>query len=999
MRYLPAVLFLLCASCSSVTDFDRFHRAVDGGTAADANHMDAAVPDAGPCDDPVPETCNGEDDDCDGETDEDFDLDTDPDNCGGCERTCPEVPHGSPGCAGGGCAVSCDSGRGDCDGVYDTGCETDLTSPDSCGGCGVVCPAERVCSSSGCVDDCPGSEEVCGRTCVDTSSSPMHCGGCDARCPVRPHSTPTCGAGTCGFECDPGRADCDGDESNGCETELGAVSDCAACDDVCSYPNGMPGCASGACVLVGCSPGYGDCNAHPPDGCEADLGTVTTCGDCTTACDDPVRASGMCTDLGCDFTCESGWADCNDDPSDGCEVDLSSTGHCGDCFVECSGGTPLCDGSSCIASCSSPTPTLCGASCVNTDTNTSHCGGCDFPCPDPGHASPTCTAGSCGFTCDPGWDDCNMLAGDGCETDIRTLTDCGSCGTSCEAAHGTATCATGICAIASCDTGWADCNTVPDDGCETDIRTVTDCGGCGIGCTVENGSPVCSSGSCAVGSCEPGWGDCDGIYDNGCEEALDVYYEDGDGDGYGVDATATAYCAAGVPSGWATSGGDCHDGAPDVNPGQSEVGCNGKDDDCDDAVDEGDECVPGDNEACTYTDGGCSIGGTRSCQSATCTWGGCEPPAEVCDRFDNDCDGFVDEDQLAATAPVVVHTGAEPRNVRVAWSPSVRRARVVYHDVAGTSSSIYTATVTPGGTVSSSMTLVTASGGIFMPDIAWDGTGWAVAYAYQASASTVATGGFQRITTSGIVTSGSFPVPRSSTRGPLWPRVAVADLSTGDAMVVWVENRTALGLSDYIRYASYDGTTISHEGTIYSASTNLAAPAIAALPTSGDFGIVWGDWSTARTRYAAVALDGTSSGTHVRHTDSGTEASHEIAVWPGNQVFVGHTETVTSGSMAAQWSHGGTSDFSPATERYLPPGTRAIPGWADDEAYSVAYGSPSAAGALRRFRTSDATPVPGDVPLGASQVQAMASMTVGDPRHVLAWIEGTEVRVRFIQCR
>ena len=43
-------------------------------------------------------------------------------------------------------------------------------------------------------------------------------------CAVRPHAAPTC-AGGCGFTCDAGYADCDGDPVDGCEADLRGTVD------------------------------------------------------------------------------------------------------------------------------------------------------------------------------------------------------------------------------------------------------------------------------------------------------------------------------------------------------------------------------------------------------------------------------------------------------------------------------------------------------------------------------------------------------------------------------------------------------------------------------------------------------------------------------------------------------------------------------------------------------------------------------------------------------
>ena len=89
---------------------------------------------------PEAERCNGLDDDCDGQTDEDFPLTTDAMNCGACGVVCPAGFNGAPTCVGGRCALRCAAVRGDCDGDLTNGCEAALAeSPNHCGACGVRC--------------------------------------------------------------------------------------------------------------------------------------------------------------------------------------------------------------------------------------------------------------------------------------------------------------------------------------------------------------------------------------------------------------------------------------------------------------------------------------------------------------------------------------------------------------------------------------------------------------------------------------------------------------------------------------------------------------------------------------------------------------------------------------------------------------------------------------------------------------------------------------------
>jgi hypothetical protein len=49
--------------------------------------------------------------------------------------------------------------------------------------------------------------------------------------------------------------------------------------------------------------------------------------------------------------------------------------------------------------------------------------------------------------------------------------------------------------VATCNTGYADCNGVPSDGCEVDTTTdPAHCGGCGTACAPGH--------SCAAGMCQ-----------------------------------------------------------------------------------------------------------------------------------------------------------------------------------------------------------------------------------------------------------------------------------------------------------------------------------------------------------------------------------------------------------------------------------------------------------------------------------------------------------------
>jgi hypothetical protein len=144
---------------------------------------------------------------------------------------------------------------------------------------------------------------------------------------------------------------------------------------------------------------------------------------------------------------------------------------------------------------------------LNTNTN---CGSCGAAC-SLANATSTCATGTCEIqSCNSGWGNCDGVTANGCETSLTTLTNCGSCGAACSLANATATCATGACEIASCDSGWGNCDGNTANGCETQLNSDTNCGGCGVSCTVPNGTGTCATGTCEVASCNSGYDYCDG---------------------------------------------------------------------------------------------------------------------------------------------------------------------------------------------------------------------------------------------------------------------------------------------------------------------------------------------------------------------------------------------------------------------------------------------------------------------------------------------------------
>ena len=448
---------------------------------------------------------------------------------------------------------------------------------------------------------------------------------------------------------------------------LGAVETCNGRDDNCdgACDDGFSCCAgaTGSCATSCGSMGTRTCSsacawsvcATPPEICNG------LDDDCNTACDDGFDccqgAVSPCTttcgstgtqtcDGGCNLgSCVPPFELCNtvDDDCDGA-VDESSCGACMD-TPDCDDGNPCNGAETCErGACTPGTALVCndGVPCTVDSCNPST--GCvatpdDRFCTDGNfcNGAETCTATGCQPGTPPLCDD-----GDACTENACIGAAPGMCvATTLDAdddGYGALACAAvGGVPNTDCDDtrsavspgATETCNARDDDCDGTTDETFSCVRGTTTGCTTgcgTMGTRTCST-TCTLGSCVPPAESCNAM-DDDCDGTIDETVECTAGSmgscTTSCGSTGTRTCSAACT--WETCNA----------PAET---CNGLDDDCDGTIDETFTCVPGTVGSCGSS---CGTSGTRTC-SATCTWGTCTPPTEVCNGVDDDCDTTCDE--------------------------------------------------------------------------------------------------------------------------------------------------------------------------------------------------------------------------------------------------------------------------------------------------------------------------------------------------------------------